>query len=115
MREGVGQDFDRDVAAERGVARAEDLAHAAGAQRGDDVICAEAGAGSQGHAGTTPEGYTTFRDRLIGYGGLQERVAPCWPQLAISRATSSGALLGFGLQGATRSCKTALDQPWLTS
>ena len=36
--EGVGQHLDRDVAAQLGVARAIDLAHAAGAERRDDFI-----------------------------------------------------------------------------
>ena len=47
-----GQDLDRDVAAEPRVARAIDLAHAAGAERRDDLVGAEPGAGRECH-GTT--------------------------------------------------------------
>ena len=43
--EGLGQDLDRDVAIELRVARAIDLAHAAGAERRQDLVRAEAGAG----------------------------------------------------------------------
>ena len=39
------QDLDRHVAVERGVARAVDLAHAAGAERRDDLVLAESCAG----------------------------------------------------------------------
>ena len=41
----VGQDLDRDVAVEARVARAVDLAHAAGAEGGEDLVGAEAGSG----------------------------------------------------------------------
>ena len=43
--ERLGQDLDRDVAIQLRVARAIDLAHAAGAERGQDLVRAEAGAG----------------------------------------------------------------------
>ena len=46
--EGLGQDLDRDVATQLGVGRAIDLAHAAGAEGGDNFIRAEAGAGCEG-------------------------------------------------------------------
>ena len=42
------QDLDRDVAIEPRVARAVDLAHAAGADRGDHLIRPESGAGRHG-------------------------------------------------------------------
>ncbi len=48
--EEVGQDLERDVAPEPRVAGAIDLSHAAGAERGDDLIGAQFRAGSQGHA-----------------------------------------------------------------
>ena len=44
----VGQDLDRDVAIQLRVARAIDLAHAAGADRHDDFVRAEASAGNWG-------------------------------------------------------------------
>ena len=47
-RERVGQDLDRDVAIQLGVARAIHLAHAAFADRRGDFVDAEAGAGSEG-------------------------------------------------------------------
>ena len=47
---GLRQDLDRDVAAEFGVPRAIDLAHPARAQRREDLVRAEAGAGRQAHA-----------------------------------------------------------------
>src|SRR5204863_7742647 len=47
--DGIGQDLDRHVAIELRVARAIDLAHAAGAEWGDDFVRADARAGSEGH------------------------------------------------------------------
>ena len=46
-----GQDLDRHVAPEPRIARAIDLAHAAGAERRDDLVRAEADTRSQGHRG----------------------------------------------------------------
>ena len=48
VREGVGQDLDRDVAIQLRVARAIHLAHAAVADRRGDFVDAETGAGSEG-------------------------------------------------------------------
>jgi hypothetical protein len=45
----LGQHLDRDVAAEAGVRGTEHLAHAARAERGGDLVRAEAGAGSEWH------------------------------------------------------------------
>ena len=45
------QDLDRDGAVEPRVARLVDLAHAAGAERRDDLVGAEARAGLDGHRG----------------------------------------------------------------
>ncbi len=47
--EGGGEDLDRDVAAEARVLGAVDLPHAAGADGGEDLVGAEAGAGGEGH------------------------------------------------------------------
>ena len=44
------QHLDRDVAAEAGVPGTEHLPHAARAERGQDLIGAEAGAGGEGQA-----------------------------------------------------------------
>ena len=49
-RERRGQDFDRDVTSEPRIARTVDLAHAAGAEGGDDFVGAEPAAGSEGHS-----------------------------------------------------------------
>ena len=49
LRERLGQNFDGDVALQLRVARAIDLAHSAGANRGEDVVDAEPGAGSERH------------------------------------------------------------------
>ena len=46
---GRREDFDRDIAAEARIAGAVDLAHAAGADGGQDLIRAEMGAWRQGH------------------------------------------------------------------
>ena len=46
-REHVRQDLDRDIAPELRIARAIDLAHAAGPDQGGDFIRAEAGAGRE--------------------------------------------------------------------
>ena len=43
------QDFDGDITAKAGVVRAIDLAHAASAEEGDDVVRAEASTGYQRH------------------------------------------------------------------
>ena len=45
----IGQDLDRDLAIELGVAGAIDLAHPAGAERGENLVGAEARAGREGH------------------------------------------------------------------
>ena len=47
--EELGQDLQRDVAAELRVARAIDLAHAAGAEQGGDPVRAEPSTGGQRH------------------------------------------------------------------
>src|SRR5437667_11834414 len=47
--ERLGQDFHGDVAIERRIARAIDLAHTAGADRGEDFVRTEARAGAQAH------------------------------------------------------------------
>jgi hypothetical protein len=49
--EGVRQDLDGHIAVEPGVARAVDLAHATGAEGGEDLIGSEAGASGEWHAG----------------------------------------------------------------
>ena len=48
--EGVGQDLDRDVALQPGVARAIHLAHAACADSREDLVGADARAGGMRHA-----------------------------------------------------------------
>ena len=50
QRECRSNHFQRDVAIELGIARAIHLAHAAGAERGENLIRAEARAGSEGHS-----------------------------------------------------------------
>ena len=47
--ERLGQDLDRDVAVEPRVARAIHLAHAAGAEGGEDLVRTQAGALAKGH------------------------------------------------------------------
>ena len=51
-REFGGQDLQRDVAIEPGVARSIDLAHAAHAKQAGDFVSAETSAGGQRHAHT---------------------------------------------------------------
>ena len=51
QREGIGQDLDRDVAAQSGISRAIHLAHAAGADGGEDLIRPEASAQGEGQTG----------------------------------------------------------------
>ena len=53
-RERVRQDLQRDLAIQLRVARAIDLAHAAGAKRGQDLIRAEARSGGQRHGTNWP-------------------------------------------------------------
>ena len=48
MRERFGQDLDRDVAVQLGVARAKDLPHAPFADRRDDFVNAQTGAEGEG-------------------------------------------------------------------
>ena len=47
----LGQDLDRDLAVQPRVPRAVDLAHAAGAERGDDLVRAEPGSCRKTHCG----------------------------------------------------------------
>src|SRR5262249_475784 len=54
-----GEDLDRDVAVEPGVASLVDLAHAAGGERGNDLVGPEPGSGGERHHGTTSPGPTS--------------------------------------------------------
>ena len=47
--ERVGQDLQRDIATEPRVACAVDLAHPTDAEEGQNLVCAESGAGLKGH------------------------------------------------------------------
>ena len=49
-RKFFAQDLDGDDAIEPGVAGFVDLTHAPGANQGEDFVCAESGAGREGHA-----------------------------------------------------------------
>ena len=49
-REEIEQHFDRDIAIERRIARAIDLAHAARPERSQDLVGAESGTGGEGQA-----------------------------------------------------------------
>ena len=67
-RERCGQDLHRDLALQSGVRRAIHLAHAARAERREDVVGAEARATGQGHEATLilqvlaePQGQIAFR------------------------------------------------------
>ena len=55
-----GQDLDGDVALEPRVARPVDLAHAARADRRDDLVRAESGAGRHGGHRVTPDTTNNF-------------------------------------------------------
>jgi hypothetical protein len=48
MREGLGQNLDRHIAVQPGVARAKDLPHAAFANRRSDLVDAKSGASREG-------------------------------------------------------------------
>jgi hypothetical protein len=55
-REQLRQHLDRDVAIQPRIARAIDLAHAAGAEGGNDLVRTEAAAGTQRHGGYRSDG-----------------------------------------------------------
>ena len=63
QREGIGQDLDRDVATQSGVSGAIHLAHAAGANGGEDLIRPEASAQGEGQTGV-----------LVDYSGLSSEL-----------------------------------------
>ena len=58
-RERVGQDFDRDLALQPRIFRAIHLAHAARAEKRDDLISAESSAGGEAHFCTASSQLTT--------------------------------------------------------
>ena len=64
--EEIRKNFDRDVAIERRVARAIHLSHTAGAERGENVVRAEASAGLKGQrsiwVGLYPSGFGHLRN-----------------------------------------------------
>jgi hypothetical protein len=59
-REGVGEDFQRDLAVELGVGRLPDLAHSPLTEQGGDVVVPEAGASGQGHESVCAEMWTFY-------------------------------------------------------
>ena len=65
-RKEIRKNFDRDVAIERRVARAIHLSHTAGAERGENVVRAEASAGLKGQrsiwVGLYPSGFGHLRN-----------------------------------------------------
>jgi hypothetical protein len=63
VREVVGENFQRDIAAKLCVLRAIHLSHAAGADRSDDFVRPEACAGDEGHFFTGASGGSR---RLVG-------------------------------------------------
>jgi hypothetical protein len=71
---GAGQHLERDLAAETAIDRAVDLAHAAAADQGDDIIGREGVAGRQRVRLVGAEGGAAQRDRA-GAVGIEERVA----------------------------------------
>ena len=64
-RERFGQDLDGDVAIEARVARPIDLAHPAGPEGGEDLVGAEAGAGSKSQIATNYIGRSPVRTGLL--------------------------------------------------
>src|SRR5438034_9592154 len=73
--EDVGQDLDGDVATELGVVRPVHLAHAARADRRDDFVRAETGAGSDGHK-EKERGDSTPRSRRSAEASRSVRLSP---------------------------------------
>ena len=66
-RKRVGEDLERDVASQLQIARAVDFAHAAGAERCDDVVRAEARSSGEGHCVLAPwiiYGLSRFRGQF---------------------------------------------------
>ena len=74
------QNLDRDVALELRVARAIDLAHAAGAEGGEDLVGPETSTGTEGHevgrriVSQLPEGSLPRCPILLGVGGWKLEV-----------------------------------------
>ena len=56
VRDRAGQSLERDLAMQAKIPGAVDLTHAAGAERRDDLVGAEAGAGGEGHWGNLGDG-----------------------------------------------------------
>ena len=74
-----GEDLNRDVAIEFRIARAVDLAHAAGADGGDDFISAKARTGTQRHwraLAWAPTRCLASARRLARLGGPQAPIPP---------------------------------------
>ena len=76
----LGQDLDRDIAIEARVAGAVDLTHPPGADRSDDLVGAEAGAGCEWHGGSQ------YSDRPHARASR-----PCWWMAAPLAVRASGS------------------------
>ena len=83
-REGLGQRFDGDVAAEARVPGAVDLTHAAGPERGDHVIGTDTGAGRQRHVESA-----TILARTGGYGFLDDTYARMFTRSSLVRLAAT--------------------------
>jgi len=73
-REGFGQDFQRHVALQLGIARAIDFAHAARAEGREDFVGAEFVAGSERHGYAPASGRFTIRSNA-GHRGLDRKTS----------------------------------------
>ena len=73
--EGVGEDLQRDLAAQLRVGGLPDLAHAAFTEEGGDVVVPEAGAGGQGHGLLVPRIGSFYAEAVHG-SSVRRRTAP---------------------------------------
>ncbi len=76
LRERRGQHLDRHLASQPRVARAVHLAHAAGAERRDDLVGPEPGASGEWHRGNLPQDHRSAHTRPLRTAGVRAPAAP---------------------------------------
>ena len=95
-RERVGDDLQRDVAIQLGIARAIHLAHPAGAESGDDLVGTETGAGNERQTDVDYTGATVWGADRSSVNGLVSR-KPGWGP-GPSRSENSGGVSSIAIR-----------------
>ena len=116
MRERFGQDLDRDVAAQLGVASAKDLPHAPFADRSDDFVNAQTGAEGEGQRSElygrrdSADGITPVTD-----GVLLAQAPRTWNPKVRAAAPRVASCVAISGKGPIRSRQISAVAKWIVS